>query len=288
MTSRNACNFWVRVALCVALCTQVASAAEVPLDSQNRGQKATGDDDTGGNALPRVAEDVPENPSAAYNRGVAFAAKGDAEQAEACFRRAAALDDRPIAVRAWYNLGCVASEKARRVFGDHPEEVSPEVRQRGMELVDQAAGHFRECLRLDEHHADARYNLEVLRLWAAQVRNAWRARHPKPEARSPLPEKQPPATAPPQKSAKSGPPKEDNKTKPPHGSSDGKGRSSATRGPAAPGKASAPSPAPKTKTTPQDEADELFSKVRERAEAKRQWDRQRATPQEESREEKDW
>ncbi len=75
-----------------------------------------------------------------------------------------------------YNLGCLDVEKAKTLFGEKPEEAAPEVRKEGIERIESALGHFREAVNLDENHADARYNLEAVRLWIRHIQDVWRRR----------------------------------------------------------------------------------------------------------------
>ena len=78
-----------------------------------------------------------------------------------------------LAVRARYNLGCLAAAKARKRFGEHPEKASAEDRKNGLADLAVAIGHFRDCLRMDKDHADARHNLELLRVWIKYMESLW-------------------------------------------------------------------------------------------------------------------
>ncbi len=75
-----------------------------------------------------------------------------------------------------YNLGCLDVEKAKTLFGEKPEEAAPEVRKEGIERLESSLGHFREAVNLDRNHADARYNLEAVRLWMRHIQDVWRRR----------------------------------------------------------------------------------------------------------------
>ncbi len=107
-----------------------------------------------------------------FDRAAALAAQGD-DHAVDLFQKAALSPELDLAVRARYNLGCMAAAKARKRFGDHPEKAALDVRKEGLADLAVAVGHFRECLRLDKEHADARHNLELIRLWIKSMESLW-------------------------------------------------------------------------------------------------------------------
>ena len=108
-----------------------------------------------------------------YDQGMALAAQGDASKATELLEKAALSPDLELAIRARYNLGCLAAAKARKQFGDHPEKATAEVRKNGLADLALAVGHFRDCLHLDKDHADARQNLELIRLWIKHMESLW-------------------------------------------------------------------------------------------------------------------
>jgi Ca-activated chloride channel family protein len=114
----------------------------------------------------------PDDLRIAFDRGTALAAAGD-EKAIEPLEKAALAPDLSLAVRARYNLGCLAVAKARKRFGEHPEKASPEDRKRGLADLAVAIGHFRDCIRMDKDYADARHNLELLRLWIKYMESVW-------------------------------------------------------------------------------------------------------------------
>jgi Ca-activated chloride channel family protein len=118
-----------------------------------------------------VAE--PDDPWITYDLATAYAAQGDVDKAEELLREAAMARDQGVAVRSRYNLGNLAASKARTVFGEKPEEASPEVRDEGLALLADAVGRYRDCIELDDSHADARHNLEVIRLWIKHMQALW-------------------------------------------------------------------------------------------------------------------
>ena len=126
--------------------------------------------------FPKPTSSLPKEPRIAFDRGCAYAAEGENEKAAEQFLAAATAPDRRLAAVAHYNLGCLAIAKAKARFGQHPEEATAEVRKEGVETLLQAAGHLRDCLAIDPQHADARYNLETIRLWIKHIEEVWRQR----------------------------------------------------------------------------------------------------------------
>ena len=135
-----------------------------------------GDFKTANEAFAEAEKSLPKEPRIAFDRGCAFAAQGENEKAVEQFLAAATAKDRRLAAVANYNLGCLAIAKAKSRFGQHPEEATEEVRKEGVETLLQAADHLRNCLAIDPQHADARYNLESIRLWIKHIEEVWRQR----------------------------------------------------------------------------------------------------------------
>jgi hypothetical protein len=118
----------------------------------------------------------PDNSTIAFDRACALAASGDSEKVEEArqlFRDAALARDVGLAARAQYNLGCLSAEQGRATLGENPVEAAPEKREEGVSLLLAAVGHYRDCLRLDEEHADARHNLELIRLFIKHIQDQW-------------------------------------------------------------------------------------------------------------------
>ncbi|MBL7134479.1 MAG: hypothetical protein ISS78_10310 [Phycisphaerae bacterium] len=242
---------------------------------------------------------LPNHPRILFDRGAVLAAEGETARAEALFQKVTELADREIAARARYNLGCLAAEKARVLFGDGPEDAPPDVRRKGMDLLDRAAEHYRECLRLEHGHADARHNLEIIRLFAARMRKAWRD-HDRTQTGSAAPHKRPPekeaAKEPPKKGPgeeegkpdHSGRPKEDER---PPGPDEQPKAVGEEQQPKAVGVADhpLPKPSPIAESDPaRQQAQRLIDRVRQRSREKRQWDRKRQTSSWTQVEEKNW
>lgn len=140
------------------------------------GRYVTGDYPGAALAFEEADKSQPDDLRIAFDRGTALAAKGDTEKATELLQKAALAPDVALAARSRYNLGCLAAGKAKARFGEHPEDASAEVRKEGLTLVLEAIGHYRDCLRLEPEHADARYNLESLRLWVKHIEALWAER----------------------------------------------------------------------------------------------------------------
>jgi hypothetical protein len=115
----------------------------------------------------------PDDPRIIYDRAVVFEAQGDLDKARELYQKAAVGADQELVVRCRYNLGCLAAAKARSQFGLHPESAAADVRQEGLKLLDEAVGHYRDCLRIQPEQADARHNLELIRLWTKHMQALW-------------------------------------------------------------------------------------------------------------------
>ena len=127
-------------------------------------------------AFAEADQSLPNEPKIAFDRGCAYAAGGENDNAIEQFRTAAMSPDHKLAAMAHYNLGCLAIAKAKTQFGKSPEEAAPEVRREGLETLEHAALHFRDGLGVDPEHADARYNLESVRLWVKHIQKVWKQR----------------------------------------------------------------------------------------------------------------
>lgn len=233
---------------------------------------------------PRVSP--PIDGQEAIAQGVALAASGRPTEARELFAAVAAGDDSPLAALAHYNLGCLAARQAQELFGTPPEELSAAQCEEGLALLAQACEHFRQCLRLDPQHADARHNLELIRLWIGANRGLWQkvAKAPPSMAASPKPAAGPPG-----------------KVKPIAGPSgpSGQTQQAGSAPPTLPEK-TAPTPQAKAPagepSTPQSGpadplrqyAEDLMAKVRQRIQDRRQREQSRLLPRWTQAAEKDW
>jgi hypothetical protein len=138
-----------------------------------------GDFESAGNSFNEADKAEPDNATIAFNRACALAASGDSakvEEAQKLFRNAALVRDIRIAARALYNLGCVSAEQGRATLGEDPVEAAPEHREAGVSQLLAAVGYYRDCLRLDKEHVEARHNLELIRLFIKHIQDQWAKR----------------------------------------------------------------------------------------------------------------
>jgi len=118
-----------------------------------------------------VAE--PENETIQFDRACALIATGDREKAEELFRETSLSQNIEIAAQSHYNLGGLAAETARAMLGDDAAAIAPEQRQETVAQLMAAVGHYRDCLRIDSEHEDARYNLELIRVFLKHIQSVW-------------------------------------------------------------------------------------------------------------------
>ncbi len=133
----------------------------------------SGDFEGAGRSFAEADVLLPDDAGIAFDRGCAFQARADWEKARDFYNRAALARDRGIAAAARYNLGTVDAASAGDVFGERPEDASPEQREEGLAFLESAIRHFRDCLEVEPGHASARHNLEALRLWIKQMKALW-------------------------------------------------------------------------------------------------------------------
>jgi hypothetical protein len=110
----------------------------------------------------------------AFDLACAYHRKGDTEHAKEQYLRAGLTRDKSIAAAADFNLGCLSSETARTLAGEHPENVPPEKRQEILDKLKEAAGSFRSCLEVQPQHPQARKNIELIRTWIKVYTDKWR------------------------------------------------------------------------------------------------------------------
>lgn len=121
----------------------------------------------------------PNNATIAFDRACALVAAGDPEkvdEARTLFRDAALARDVRLAGRAHYNLGTLSAEQGRATLGEDPVEAAPEKREEGVSQLLAAVGHYRDCLKLDQGHSNARHNLELIRLFIKHIQDQWAKR----------------------------------------------------------------------------------------------------------------
>ena len=124
-------------------------------------------------AFAAAAQTAPADLRIAFDRACALAALGKRDEASELFREAALAEDLTLAADAHYNLGAIAAAQARTLWGGDAMQAAPDARQPGLAHLEAAAAHYRDCLALKSDHAEARHNLELIRLFTRAVQQAW-------------------------------------------------------------------------------------------------------------------
>lgn len=119
---------------------------------------------------------APENAIILFDKACAAMAGGDPEQARGLFRSASLAKDPRLAVKAHYNLGCLEADDARARLGEDPAAVEGEAREECVETLRASIRHYRDVLRLEPEHPDARHNLELIRLYIKHLQSQWAER----------------------------------------------------------------------------------------------------------------
>ncbi len=135
-----------------------------------------GDFDSAGKSFAEADVVQPDDLRILFDQACVYAVIGNSDKSRELMQKASLSRETDLAVRSHYNLGCLAAQQARALFGGKPTEATPEQRSQGLDLLASAVGHFRDCLRLESEHADARHNLEVIRLWIKQMQAMWQDR----------------------------------------------------------------------------------------------------------------
>ena len=99
-----------------------------------------------------AARELPDSSVIEFNRGNALFKNRDQEQALDRYLAALATDDPALASRVKYNIGVIKYRQALAAAQRYEDALT---------LAQAAIGYFRDSLRLDAGHADARYNLEL-------------------------------------------------------------------------------------------------------------------------------
>jgi Ca-activated chloride channel family protein len=127
-----------------------------------------------GKAFAAADVALPDDPWVEFDRACAYRGQGDIEKARQLFQRSALARDAQLAANSHYNLGDLDVAEARAVFGEHPENATPDIREQGTRLLLTAVRHYRDCLNVDPQHEDARHNLEVIRIWLKHMQAVWK------------------------------------------------------------------------------------------------------------------
>lgn len=115
----------------------------------------------------------PENAAITFDRACAAMAGGDVEQARSLFRTASLSKDAPVTVKSHYNLGCLEADQARATLGEDPVAATGETREESVKLLLASVRHYRDVLKLNPTHKDARHNMELIRLFLKHIQSQW-------------------------------------------------------------------------------------------------------------------
>ena len=127
-------------------------------------------------AFAEASEISPENSIILFDEACAALAGNDPDQARGLFRKAALAKDASLAVKAHYNLGCLEADQARAKLGEQPEAVEGELREECINLLLTSIRSYRDVLKLETTHKDARHNIELIRLYIKHLQSQWAER----------------------------------------------------------------------------------------------------------------
>ncbi len=113
---------------------------------------------------------------AAFDQACAAHRKGDVGQAREWYLKAGLAHDKALAASAHFNLGTLSAEEARKLAGEHPEDVAPDKRPEILDQLKAAVASFRHCLDLQPDNAHARRDIELVRQWVKYYSDRWQAR----------------------------------------------------------------------------------------------------------------
>jgi hypothetical protein len=116
----------------------------------------------------------PDDARVLYDAACAKAAASKVDEAIELFQQAAVAPDVDLAAKCHYNLGRLAADRAKAILGEKPEEAETKARESAREFAASAIGHWRDCLATKPEHDDARWNLELTRLWLNHMEEAWK------------------------------------------------------------------------------------------------------------------
>ncbi|MCA9047429.1 MAG: hypothetical protein KDA89_01795 [Planctomycetaceae bacterium] len=116
---------------------------------------------------------APADPLITYDEACAAMAAGDSEQARKLFQQVSLTGNTVAKLRSHYNLGCLDADSARQKLGADPAAAVGEVREESLQLLLSAVREYRNVLRLQPNHPDARHNLELIRSFIKHIQSQW-------------------------------------------------------------------------------------------------------------------
>ncbi|HVA47901.1 MAG TPA: VWA domain-containing protein [Pirellulales bacterium] len=110
---------------------------------------------------------------AAFNEACAAHRQGEVEQARTLYLEAGLTREKPLAAAAYFNLGTLEAEEARKLAGEHPENAPKESREKIVDQLKSAIVSFRRSLELRPDDARARRDIELVRMWIKYYSDQW-------------------------------------------------------------------------------------------------------------------
>ena len=129
-----------------------------------------------GTAFDAANSVEPDNEIITFDQACTLTAQGELDQAKDLFHLAALARETGLSSDAYYNLGNLTAVSARETLGDDPVNVDLDKREEVISGLLSAVGHYRDCLRTEFIHAQARHNLELIRLFIKHIQEEWEQR----------------------------------------------------------------------------------------------------------------
>ena len=115
----------------------------------------------------------PNNEIITFDQACTLTAQGEREEATELFQQVALARETSLSSAAYYNQGNLMAATAKESLGADPIEVESAKREEVISGLLSAAGHYRDCLRIQSDHAEARHNLELVRLFIKHIQAEW-------------------------------------------------------------------------------------------------------------------
>ena len=137
---------------------------------------SSGNFDQAATAFGAAKADRPDDEIVQFDQACVLSAQGKSDEAKELYQKAALARSTELSASAHYNLGNLAASQTREILGTDPVNVDPSKRQEVIGGLLAAVGHYRDCLRVDRSHDNARHNLELIRLYIKHIQAEWEKR----------------------------------------------------------------------------------------------------------------
>lgn len=101
-------------------------------------------------------------------------ANGETDSAREKLRDAVSGSDPEVVQSAHYNLGFLKVQQAKASIPSDPTTIPKKSRKDVVDQLEQAARSFRNTLEINRDHADAAYNLELVRMYLKHLKTIWK------------------------------------------------------------------------------------------------------------------